>query len=150
MEFADSMDLNAPCQKVWDTLSDAQTVGRCIPGLQTLEIYEEGRSFGGETRISVGSSSLKFPARVTWLEQNAPHGGRLQAVVTVAGYEIEGAGEVLLTELGNEGTRLSWEADVVMPEKLADNVLVKQMAKMFATRFIQDFFHCLQSRLASV
>ncbi len=150
MQFSNRMILTAPRERVWQALVDVQVVGPCVPGMQELEVYDGGRAFGGQTRIVMGSSSLSFPARVSWVEQNEPHGGRLEAAVTIAGYEIVGAGSVSLLPAQNDSTTLSWQADVLIPEKLAENALVKQMARMFAARFIEQFFHCLQQRLGDV
>lgn len=150
MEFKDTVLLAAPRDRVWQTLNDPDEIGGCIPGLETVEVYDEGRAFGGQASIKVGSSALRFPARVAWIEQTAPSGGRLQASATLAGYEIEGQGAVTLDENGEGETTLSWEASVVIPDELAENPLMAQMARMFAGRFLKGFFECVEARLASV
>lgn len=150
LHFSDEVTLSASREAVWDVLNDAQAVGQCVPGLREVEVYDDGRSFGGTARIALGANALSFPARVTWMEREAPNGGRLQAFVTFAGYEIVGNGAVQLAPSGNGGVVLSWTADVALPEKLGDNALMLQMARSFAGRFIQEFFRCLQARLASV
>ena len=150
MQFSDSVSVSAEIERVWDVLNDAQSIGSCIPGLEAVEIYEEGVSFGGTARVNLGTSALSFPARITWVEQNAPHGGRLQALVKLAGFEIEGYGNVALREAESAGTDIRWDAAVHMPEKLAGNPLMVQMARMFASRFIESFFQCLLVRLSAV
>lgn len=150
MEFNDTVLLAASRERVWQALNDPQEIGRCIPGLDTVEIYDDGRAFGGQASIKVGSSALTFPARISWVEQDAPHGGRLRAAAVLAGYDVEGQGAVTLEENQDGETTLTWQADVVIPEELADNPLLAQMARMFATRFLQGFFQCVQARLASV
>ena len=150
MQFSDAITVSADLQHVWNVLDDPYAIGACVPGLEEVEVYDEGLSFGGKAHLKVGSSTLAFPARVTWVDQNAPHGGRLRAVVALAGYEIEGQGAIMLSNSADGQTTVAWEAEVVIPEKLAENALVVQMARLFATRFFQDFFACVQGRLGAV
>lgn len=150
MQFNDKVLLAASRDRVWQALNDPEEIGRCIPGLETVEIYEDGRAFGGQASIRVGSSALSFPARVTWVEKDIPHGGSLRATAVLAGYIIEGQGAVTLMERQAGETTLSWNADVVIPDTLAENPLMIQMARMFATRFFKGFFQCVQARLESV
>lgn len=150
MQFSDSLTVSAPIDRVWSMLIDAHSIGSCIPGLENLEIDEENASFGGIARINLGATALAFPARITWVEQIAPQGGRLRAQVKVAGYEIVGNGTVDLSSHESDGTAINWRANVIMPEQLAGNKLMVQTARMFAGRFIQSFFGCLLERLAAV
>lgn len=150
MQLSDSAVLNAPRERVWETLIDPQAIGSCIPGLTEVEVYDDGRSFGGLASIKVGGSSLSFPARVTWVERDGPQGGRLRASAKLMGHEISGDGVVSLLsdELGK--TIMDWQVDVTMPPGLAANAFVMKMAGAFATRFIQAFFQCVRAHLASV
>jgi len=150
MNFSDMVTVGASRSRVWQVLSDAQAIGPCVPGLQEVEVYDDGLSFGGKAQIKVGSSTLSFPAHVAWIEQDAPNAGSLRATAALAGYEIEGHGTITLSEDEEGRTTLAWEANVVIPEKLAANALMVQMARLFATRFFQGFFQCVQSRLESV
>lgn len=150
MQFNDTVVLAASRDRVWQALNNPQEIGRCIPGMESVEVYEEGRAFGGQASIKVGSSALTFPARLTWIEKNAPHGGRLKAAAVLAGHDFEGQGKVILDENEDGQTTLSWQVDVVVPDALANNPLTAQMARMFATRFLKGFFECVEAFLASV
>lgn len=150
MEFNDTILVAASRERVWQALSNPEEIGPCIPGLETVEIYDEGRAFGGQASVKLGSSALTFPARVAWIEREAPNGGRLQASARLAGYDIKGEGVVTLDENGKGETTLRWQADVVVPDELAENPLMAQMARMFAGRFLKGFFECVEARLASV
>jgi hypothetical protein len=150
MRFADTVSVNAPREQVWATLVDPYAIGACVPGLQALEVDEDGKSFGGEARLQVGGASLVFPARVSWVEQDAPCGGTLRASAVLGGFAIEGNGVVALAANGEGMTTVEWEVVVQFPEKLAGNAIMMKMARPFAARFIEAFFHCVQGRLESV
>ena len=126
-----------------------------MPGLESVEILEPGKAFGGTARVGVGSLEVEFPARVEWVEQHALEGGRLRALAEVAGYEIAGEGTLSLADAeatadGPPGTHVTWSATVVLPEALAQNPVSAQMVKTVAGRFIKNFFECIQTRLISV
>ena len=150
MQFSDVVNIGAPRERVWTVLMDPYTIGPCVPGLTDVEVYDGGTSFGGQASIRMGSTALTFPTRVTWVEQNAPQGGRLLASAVLAGYEIEGRGNIVLAEGETGETALAWDAAVIMPAKLAENPIMVQMVRMFATRFIEGFFQCVQARLETV
>jgi carbon monoxide dehydrogenase subunit G len=150
MQFSDEFMIELPRDEVWAVLRDPRALGACIPGLQDLEVSDGGNAFGGTAMLDLGATKFRVPAQVTWLEQNAPAGGRLQASATLAGYEIEGSGNVNLVERGPDRTQLSWEAQVTIPGPLADNPLMGQVARSFAARFIKSLFDCVQARLESV
>lgn len=150
MQFSDTVSLNVAPDRVWETLVDPYAIGSCLPGLQEVEVFDEGRSFGGEARIELGAASVSFPAKVTWVEQNAPQGGRLRATATLMGHEILGDGTVTLQADGAGKSTMAWQVDVTVPPVLAGNAIMMQMARTFATRFIQAFFACVQAHLSSV
>lgn len=150
MDFSDEVIIDVPRQRVWDLLNDSQSLAGCIPGLSEVEVYDGGSAFGGTAQLELGSRALRFPARVAWVERNVPDGGKLRASATLAGFQIEGDGTVSVREHDPGATRLSWMATVTIPESLADNPLLLQMARAFAARFVKGFFECVQSRLKSV
>lgn len=150
MRFADTVTVQAPREQVWETLNDPYAIGACVPGLQEVEVEEDGSSFGGKARLRVGGTSLVFPARVSWVEKDAPCGGTLRATAVLGGFAIEGNGAVALAMDGEGMTTVDWEVVVRFPEKLAKNAIMMQMARPFASRFIEAFFHCVQRRLEAV
>lgn len=148
MDFEDEVIVSASRAQVWAFLLDPHALGRCMPGIETVEIIEPGRTFGGIARIGVGSLEVKFPARIEWLEQEEMSGGRLRALVHVAGYEIEGLGTLALADaVEMPGTHVAWSARVSLPEAFTQNPLTAQMGKAVVVRFIEDFFECIESRL---
>ncbi len=149
MQFSDVVMIGAPRERVWTVLVDPHAIGFCVPGLADVEIYDDV-SFGGQATLQMGSTALSFPTRVTWIEQNAPEGGCLLASAVIAGFEIEGRGNIVLAEGEAGETTLAWDATMAMPAKLSGNPIMVQMVRMFATRFIQGFFQCVQARLESV
>ena len=131
-------------------LDDPEAMGSCVPGMQEVEVFDGGLSFGGKARLKLGATSISFPARVSWLERTLPDGGRLRASATLMGYEIEGETAVWLKRDGGGGTIFSWQVDVAIPEQLASSAILLQVAHTLAARFVEDFFRCVKARLESV
>lgn len=150
IDFSDEVIIDAPRHRVWDLLNDSESLAGCIPGLSEVEVYDGGRAFGGKARLELGSRMLQFPARVAWVELNEPDDGRLRAWAAPAGFKIEGDGTLSVREQESGRTQLSWMVTVTIPASLAENPLIAQMARAFATRFIKGFFECVQTRLKNV
>lgn len=151
MDFEDEVIVTASRERVWAFLQDPHAMGKCVPGIEAVDIIEPGRAFGGKARIMFGSLEVEFPARVEWMEQEEMCGGRLRALAQVAGYLIEGQGTLALADAAQSpGTHVAWSASVSIPEDLARNPLTAQMGKAVAIRFIKTFFECIESRLENV
>lgn len=151
MDFEDEVIVSASRAQVWAFLLDPHALGRCMPGIETVEIIEPGRAFGGTARIGFGSLEVKFPARVEWLEQEEMSGGRLRALAQVAGHQIEGLGTLALADAVEvSGTHLTWSATVTIPDAFAENPLTAQMGKAVVLRFIKNFFECIEARLETI
>jgi hypothetical protein len=151
VHFEDEVVVAASREQVWAFLQDPHALGRCMPGLETVEVIEPGRAFGGQARIAFGTLEVEFPAQVEWLEREEMSKGRLRALADVAGHQFEGQGTLELVDAAEApGTRVTWSASVTMPDALAENPLAAQMGKAVALRFIKGFFECIESRLKTV
>lgn len=123
-------------------------MARCIPGLEEVKISDDGRVVSGVTRISVGPTSVRLPARVEWVESSAPQGGKLRVVTTVSGYKIEGIGTVDLAAQEDDTTALSWEVAVSMPPRFDGNPMLANMVRLFVSRFTKGFFACVEAHFS--
>lgn len=150
MEFQDTVVLAAPRSAVWEFLLDPYELGECLPGLEKVEVFEQDRVFGGTATLNVAGSNVQFPARVEWVERDNRRGGRLRALIEVAGHPIEGDGVIKLEDTAEGGTELFWKAGVVVPPAFSSNPMLLQIAQGVASQFIKAFFRCVQAKLEKV
>ena len=150
MEFRDTVVLAAPRSAVWDFLLDPHELGRCVPGLDKVEVYVPGRVFGGMATLNFGSGSVQLPARVEWVEREIMRGGRLRAMTKIGGQPVEGNGVIELEDTADGGTQLFWTAGVVFPEAISDNPMLLQVVRGMSANFIKAFFNCIRAKLEEV
>ncbi|HSM56725.1 MAG TPA: SRPBCC domain-containing protein [Candidatus Sulfomarinibacteraceae bacterium] len=148
MQFANVVQLSARRDEVWAYLQDPHTMEHCIPGLEQVEISEGGRVVSGVTRLSLGPTTVRLPARVEWMERCAPEQGKLRVLTTVSDYEIEGMGSVALAAQEDDSTELSWEVEVRMPPLFDRNSMLANMVRLFVSRFTKEFFTCVEAHFS--
>jgi carbon monoxide dehydrogenase subunit G len=105
MEFVNTARVPAPRESVWAFLKDLEAVGRCVPGVETVERGDDG-AYRGAIRVKVGPISLQLTgALVLESRDDAAHVSRMRA--RAADTRVSGSvnariamevGEVSLTE----------------------------------------------------
>jgi len=140
------MDMNGerrialPRAVVWEALNDAETLGKCIPGCQSIEKTGDN-GFKASVVIKVGPVKAKFSGSV-----------QLQDIVPLEGYSLVGQGEggvagfakggakVSLADDG-EGTVLTYTVDANVGGKLAQigGRLINSTAVKLADQFFDNF-----------
>src|SRR5207244_9753865 len=63
-----AFDVNAPVEKVWSFLSDMQQVGRCVPGVENVEVLDAMHARWTLT-IKIGPLSQTIKVLTETLEQ---------------------------------------------------------------------------------
>ncbi len=149
MEIDSGLTVAAPRRQVWAFLADSELLSGCVHGLEAVEIGEDGLSFAGPATINLGSQALRFPASVTWLEQQPPEGGRLRACALIGGHEFAGQGTIRLDDV-EEGTEVRWHLDIALPPALQENRLLIQLVQNVAGAVVDRVFGCVQARLKEV
>jgi len=149
MEIASGLTVAAPRREVWAFLADSKLLSGCVHGQEAVEIGDDGLSFAGPATILLGSSALRFPASVTWLEQQPHEGGRLRASALIGGHEFAGQGTIRLDDV-DEGTEVRWHLDIVLPPSLQENRLLAQLVQNIAGAVVERVFSCVQAHLREV
>jgi len=93
MELDKTFRVEAPQQKVWEFVTDAEKVATCMPGIDRVEVVAPGK-FKGVMTMKVGPIKTVIKADVEETEQRAPE---------FASYSIKG-------EEGGRASRLSADA----------------------------------------
>jgi len=63
--------LQAPIQKVWDTLFDMQTLASCIPGAENIEAVDD-KTYDAIVKQKVGPITVRLKFRTTLTEVDPP------------------------------------------------------------------------------
>ncbi len=140
------MDMNgeyripAPRQRVWEALNDADTLGRCIPGCESIERTSD-TSMSAVVQAKVGPVSAKFTGAVTLEDIDPPNGYTIRGEGKggVAGF-AKGTAKVALADDG-DGTLLTYSVDASVGGKLAQvgARLVSGTIKKMADEFFGTF-----------
>ncbi|WP_102108787.1 CoxG family protein [Oceaniglobus roseus] len=140
MELSGNRIIKADRQTVWQHLNDPETLKACIPGCEELTgSPEEG--FEATVKQKIGPVKATFRGVVQLVNVNAPESYRIEGEGKggVAGF-AKGGANVALAEV-EEGTELSYVADVAVGGKLAQlgNRLIDGVARRLSDEFFTRF-----------
>lgn len=134
----------APVQKVWAFLMDVQHVARCAPGFQSLEVLGE-EQWKAIVAVGVGPVKAKFTLDVTRPELEEPRRMVVKGRGKAPGSGVEMTGEMQLSSLDEEHTRMDWRATVVVSGTIAS--VGARFLSSTAQRLTAQFFDCLKEKL---
>ncbi|NCO20606.1 MAG: carbon monoxide dehydrogenase subunit G [Rhodobacterales bacterium] len=140
MELTGSRIINADRATVWAHLNDPDTLRACIPGCQELSGNAED-GFEATVKQKIGPVSATFKGVVALSDVNPPESYRIsgEGKGGVAGF-AKGGANVVLSEV-EEGTELSYVADVAIGGKLAQlgSRLIDGVARKLSDEFFTRF-----------
>jgi len=140
MELTGNRIINADRATVWAHLNDPDTLRACIPGCQELSGNAED-GFEATVKQKIGPVSATFKGIVHLSDVNAPESYRIsgEGKGGVAGF-AKGGANVVLAEV-DEGTELSYVADVAIGGKLAQlgSRLIDGVARKLSDEFFTRF-----------
>lgn len=147
MEFAYSLDVDAPLDRVWALLRDPQAMAPAIPGFQSLEVVDD-ETFRVKVAQRVGPFRAQFDLEIALIE--VVESKRLAA----SGQGTETGGSWLkvplavveLESLADDKTRLSFNMEFSLLGKLGalGYPVVKQKAGEMARRFGENLKQALE------
>ncbi len=140
MDMKGEYRIPAPRQRVWEALNDTETLGRCIPGCETIQKTSD-TSMSAVVQAKVGPVSARFTGEVTLEDIDAPNGYTIRGEGKggVAGF-ARGTAKVGLADDG-DGTLLTYAVDAQVGGKLAQvgARLVAGTVKKMADEFFGTF-----------
>jgi len=144
MEFSGTQTMAAPVQKVWAFLMDVQNVARCAPGFQSLEVLGE-EHWKAVVAVGVGPVKAKFTLDVTRPELEEPQRMVVKGRGKAPGSGVEMTGEMHLSSVDEEQTRMDWRATVVISGTIAS--VGARFLSSTAERLTAQFFDCLREKI---
>ena len=147
MEFAYSLDVDAPLDRVWSLLRDPKTMAPAIPGFQSLEVVDND-TFRVQIAQRVGPFRARFDLQMVLTEvvdyrrlvasgQGTEAGGSWLKVPSAV---------VELESISDDKTRLSFNMEFTILGKLGTlgYPVVKQKAGEMARRFGENLKNALE------
>ena len=72
-----AFDVKAPVERVWSLLSDLRQVGRCVPGVESVELLDDKRA-RWDLKVKIGPLSQTMKVTTETLEQVPLRRGRFR------------------------------------------------------------------------
>ena len=147
MDMTGEYRIEAPRDKVWAALNDAEVLKQSIPGCEEL-VKESDTAFSAKVKAKVGPVSAKFTGRVELTDMNPPQSYRIsgEGQGGVAGF-AKGGANVRLEEDGAV-TILHYEVQANVGGKLAQigSRLIDSSAKKMAGQFFEKFTEVVEGQ----
>lgn len=141
MKMSESQRIEAPRQKVWEALNDAEVLKASIPGCEELTKHSD-TEMEAKVKLKVGPVKATFGGKVTLEDLNPPESYRIvgEGSGGVAGF-AKGGAAVRLEEDGPDATILHYDVDAQIGGKLAQlgSRLIDSTARRLAGEFFTTF-----------
>jgi hypothetical protein len=125
----------APRERVWDALVDPELLADFLPGVQSLDVYDEAH-WAALMRLphSPVSLTLDFELR----ERLRPDRALLEARGNRFGARVTARTSFDLTADGGDGTKMTWAADIELGGALKHiTPMLRPVAQQQAERFLE-------------
>ena len=149
MTFTQECVIPAERERLWDFLMDVPAVGRCVPGVETIEAVDGGGAYKGGLKVQVGPIRLALEGvitveeadRSTWrarmrAEANDRRlGGGIRARLSLTLVPVE------------VGTRVQIDTDLAVLGKIGE--FGQPIIRRKADALLEEFARNVRSTLAS-
>jgi carbon monoxide dehydrogenase subunit G len=144
MKLSGTYKFEAPQQRVWAFLIDAQKLQRCIPGVKSLDTVGENE-YAGEIDVGIAAVKGQYKGRVKLEDLQPPKHYRI--VIDGKGRQgfIKGTGTLDLTETGANETTLTYAGDAQIGGPLAS--VGQRMIDGAAKTMLHQFFVAMEAEL---
>jgi len=148
MTFTQECVIPVARERLWDFLMDVPTVGRCVPGLESIESVD-GSAYKGGLKVQVGPIRLSLQGTLTIEAQdrNAWHARmRAEANDRRMGGGIRARMSLTLAP-AEQGTRLRVETDLAVLGKIGE--FGQPIIRKKADTLLEEFVRNIGSALAA-
>lgn len=144
MQFKDEIQIAAPQALVWDFLLDPESVGGCAPGVESIRVIDDTR-FQAIVKVGIGQFRSRFTVDLELTDLTPPSLASIRARGSAPGTAVDATARMALTDIGERGTTMEWEADVTVSGKLA--AVGGRLIEWTANKLIGQTFDCIKARL---
>ena len=149
MEIEKTLTVAAPPERVWALLLDPNTMGRCVPGMQSIDVLSP-TEYRALMQVKIAFVSARFKLKTTIVEQRAPHYLRAEGTGEDAAVasSLKQQSEMFLAALPDGGTELKIKVKVDVLGRLGSFGL--SVMKTKADRMWDEFGQNLGKEVAPV
>ena len=144
MYFSGTQTIAAPIDKVWAYLLDVNKVAACAPGFQSLEELGD-EHWKAVVAVGIGAVKARFTLDVTRPEMHEPDHMVVKGHGKAPGSAVDLSGDMELSAVSAELTKMDWEANVVISGTIAS--VGARLMQGTAEKLTTQFFNCLKSTL---
>ena len=144
MQFSGTVDIKAPRDKVWAFVIDANQVGPCGPGVESVEVIDDTH-FRAKAKVGVGFINARFVVDMTMAELEEPNRAVIKAHGQAPGSAVDATGTMNLRDGPDGGTTMDWSADVTISGTLAS--VGARLMEGTANKMIGQAFECIRTKL---
>lgn len=148
MTFTQECVIPVERERLWDFLMDVPRVGRCVPGVETIEAVNGGTYKGG-LKVQVGPIRLSLQGTIT-VEEADGNAGRARMRAEANDRRLGGGIRARLSltlSPAEVGTRVQIDTDLAVLGKIGEfgQPIIKKKADALLEEFVQN----LRSSLAT-
>ena len=147
MKLEQSFEVQAPLERVWETLIDVERVAPCLPGAEITEASDDG-TYRGTFSVRLGPTTAAYRGELKVEElDEAAH----RVTMRASGQDKRGQGSANATIVSN----MASEGDVTKVDVETDFTITGRLARFgrggmiqdISNRLMRDFADCLQKRI---
>src|ERR671931_2235764 len=150
MKIEQTVEVDAPLDRVWALVNDVPRVAPCMPGAALTKVVDE-RTFEGTVRVKLGPINLSYKGTVVLDEvDEAAHSAQMSA----NGRDVRGGGtakarvDTRLEAISDSRTRMSVSTDLHLTGRVAS--FGRGAVQDVSARLFGEFAQCLRQTLEAV
>ncbi len=144
MDIEGTEIISAPREKVWEFVTDAESVASCTPGVKSVRILEPGKRFEVVGGVKLGTVGLNAKNVIEFTDLVELEEARLKIRGRGPGTTIDAVAELRLRDDAS-GTALDWKGTVQVRGTLA--ALASRLLKPVTEKVLREMFAEMRSRI---
>jgi uncharacterized protein len=137
--------LNAPRQRVWESLNDPAFLKACLPGCESMEAIGPDQ-YQAVLTVGIAAVKGKYTGTVTLSEKESPQRFTMQVQGKGTGGFMQGTGGLELSE-NPHGTKVTYQGDVQVGGPIAS--IGQRLLEGAAKMVVGQFFSAVNAQLAA-
>ncbi len=144
MKISGRQSVNAPRQDVWNRLTDPESIGSCLPGVEKLEKIGDDE-YSMSMSVGIGMVKGTYDGKIRVSNMNEPSDYQMYVEGSGRPGFIKGTGTVRLADGADGATDIEYAGDVEVGGPVGS--VAQRMLGGVANRMVGQFFNCIEAQL---